>query len=191
MMLDLIFLLLDTACGFLSFALLTRFILQWVRASFRNPLGQFVFAVTDWMVRPARRFIPSVVGLDSSSLVLAWLWQAAYLGLFFGLSRILSDVSPGAVLIVAALAAVETVKIGVYVVMTAVIISAIFSWVNPYAPLASVFNSMTRPVLRPFQRWIPPVGGVDLSPLALLLLLQVATFLLNGARLELIPFLRG
>jgi uncharacterized protein (TIGR00251 family) len=66
----------------------------------------------------------------------------------------------------------EVLKIGLYLLMGAVLISAIFSWVNPYAPMAGIFNALTNPLLRPFRRIIPPVGGVDLSPLALLLVLQ-------------------
>lgn len=191
MFMQLIVMLIDTICGFLSFALLARFILQWARASFRNPLGEFVFAVTDWMVRPVRRFIPSAFGLDTSSLLLAWAWQAVFLALTTGLSGALSFVSPSAILAVALLAALETVKIGTYVAMAAVIISAIFSWVNPYAPLAGVFNAVTRPLLKPFDRFIPPVGGVDLTPLALLLLLQVLLFVIASLRFSLMPMLHS
>jgi YggT family protein len=85
------------------------------------------------------------------------------------------------------LALLELLKIGLYLMMGAVLISAIFSWVNPYAPMAEIFNTLTRPLLRPFRRLIPPVGGVDLSPLALLLLLQVALFILAGLRQSVLP----
>jgi len=190
MFMQLILMLADTICGFMTFALLARFGLQWARASFRNPVGQFVIAVTDWMVRPVRRFVPGVFGLDTSSLLLAWLWQAVYLALVAGLSGALLTVSVGPILAVAALAVLETVKIAIYVVMAAVIISAVFSWVNPHAPLAGLFNAITRPLLRPFQRFIPLVGGVDLSPLALLLLLQVALFVLTALRFNLMPLLQ-
>ena len=71
----------------------------------------------------------------------------------------------------------------------AVIVSAVFSWVNPYAPLAAVFDTLTRPLLRPFRRFIPPVGGVDLSPLALLLVLQIALFVLDGLRRSILPLM--
>ena len=67
------------------------------------------------------------------------------------------------------------------------LIAAVFSWVNPYAPMADIFNALTAPLLRPFRRFIPPVGGVDLSPLALLLLLQIALFVLAGLRQGLLP----
>jgi YggT family protein len=74
-------------------------------------------------------------------------------------------------------------------VIGAVIVSAVFSWVNPYAPLAGVFNTLTQPLLRPFRRFIPPVGGVDLSPLALLLVLQIALVVLDGLRRSILPLM--
>jgi YggT family protein len=75
MLLKILLFILDTVCGFFTLALLVRFVMQWVRAPFRNPLGQFIVAVTDWMVRPVRRLIPGLFGLDMASLFLAWLWQ--------------------------------------------------------------------------------------------------------------------
>jgi len=180
---------LDTVCGFLTLALLVRFALQWARAPFRNPLGQFIVAVTDWMVRPVRRLVPGLFGLDLASLLLAWLWQVVYQGIALGLSGVLFAVTLEPVIVVVLLAALEVVKIGLYLVMGAVLVSAVFSWVNPYAPLAEVFNTLTRPLLRPFRRFIPPVGGVDLSPLALLLVLQIALFVLAGMRSSILPMM--
>jgi YggT family protein len=180
---------LDNVCGFLTLALLVRFAMQWARTPFRNPLGQFIVAVTDWMVRPVRRLIPSLFGFDTASLLLAWLWQAVYQGVELGFSRMLLAVSPAPTLVVALLALLEVAKIGLYLVIGAVIVSAVFSWVNPYAPLADVFNTLTRPLLRPFRRVIPPVGGVDLSPLALLLVLQIALFVVASLRSSTIPMI--
>jgi YggT family protein len=164
-------------------------LLQWARAPFRNPFGQFIIAVTDWMVRPLRRLIPGLFGLDLASLLLAWLWQVVYQGIAFGFSGILLAVSAAPILVVGLLAALEVAKIGLYLVIGAVIVSAVFSWVNPYAPAAEVFNSVTRPLLRPFRRFIPPVGGVDLSPLALLLVLQIALMVVAGLRNGVLPLI--
>lgn len=181
--------ILDTVCGFLTLALLVRFAMQWARTPFRNPLGQFIVAVTDWMVRPVRRLVPGLFGLDLTSLLLAWLWQVAYQGIALGLSGLLSAVSPAPTLVVAMLAALDVAKIGLYLMMGAVLISAVFSWVNPHAPLAGVFDTLTRPLLRPFRRVIPPIGGVDLSPLALLLVLQIALFVIAGLRQNVMPMM--
>jgi YggT family protein len=187
MLLKILLFILDTVCSFFTLALLVRFVMQWVRAPFRNPLGQFVVAVTDWMVRPLRRLIPGLFGLDMASLFLAWLWQVIYHGLALGFSGLLFAVSLEPTLVVLVLAMLEVLKIGLYLLMGAVLISAIFSWVNPYAPMAGIFNALTNPLLRPFRRVIPPVGGVDLSPLALLLVLQVALFILAGLRQGILP----
>ena len=189
MLTQIVLFILDSVCGFLTLALLVRFALQWARAPFRNPLGQFVMAVTDWMVRPLRRVIPGLFGLDLASLLLAWLWQVVFQGIALGLSGVLLAVSLAPTLVVALLALLEVAKLSLYLVMGAVLVAAVFSWVNPHAPLADVFNTLTRPLLRPFRRFIPPVGGVDLSPLALLLLLQVALFVVAGLRNSVLPMM--
>lgn len=186
MVLQTILWLLDVVCGFFSFALLARFLMQWTRAPFRNPLGQFVVAVTDWMLRPLRRLIPGLFGLDVASLLLAWLWQAVYLGVALGATGTLVAGAPGPTFTVALLAVVETVKTSFHLMIGAVLVSAILSWVNPHALLADVFNAVSRPLLRPFQRLIPLVGGVDLSPLALLLLLQLSLSVLERLRLAIL-----
>jgi YggT family protein len=189
MLIQILLFILDTVCGFLTLALLVRFAMQWARTPFRNPLGQFIVAVTDWMVRPVRRLVPGLFGLDMASLLLAWLFQVAFQGIALGLSGMLSAVSPAPTLVVAALALLEVAKIGVYLLIGAVVVSAVFSWVNPYAPLAEVFDTLTRPLLRPFRRFIPPIGGVDLSPLALLLVLQIALFVIAGLRHNVMPLM--
>ena len=177
----------DSVCGFFTLALLARFALQWARAPFRNPLGQFVIAVTDWMLRPVRPLVPGLFGLDMASLLLAWLWQVANQGLALGLSGVIAAVAPAPALVVAVLAAIELVRMGLYLVFGAVLVAAVFSWVNPYAPMAGLFDALTRPLLRPFRRLVPPVGGVDLSPLVLLLVLQIALFVLATLRNGVLP----
>ena len=189
MLTQIVLLILDTVCGLLTLALLVRFAMQWARAPFRNPLGQFIVAVTDWMVRPLRRVIPGLFGLDMASLLLAWLWQVVYQGIPQGLSGVLLAVSFERAPVVALLALLEEAKISLYLLMGAVLVAAVFSWVNPHAPLADVFNILTRPLLRPFRRVIPPVGGVDLSPLALLLLLQIALFVVAGLHNSVLPMM--
>jgi YggT family protein len=189
MLVQILLFILDTVCGLMTLALLVRFAMQWARVPFRNPLGQFIVAVTDWMVRPVRRLIPGLFGLDMASLFLAWLWQVAYQGIALGFTGVLLAVSPAPTVVVALLALLEVAKIGLYLVIGAVIVSAVFSWVNPYAPLAEVFNTLTRPLLRPFRRVIPPVGGVDLSPLALLLVLQIGLFVIASLRQSVVPMI--
>lgn len=189
MLTQILLFVLDSVCGLLTLALLVRFAMQWARAPFRNPLGQFIVAVTDWMVRPVRRLVPGLFGLDTATLFLAWLWQVAYQGVALGLSGVLGAVAPTPTLVVALLGLLEVAKISVYLMIGAVVVSAVFSWVNPHAPLAGVFDTLTRPLLRPFRRVIPPIGGVDLSPLALLLVLQIALFVVAAVRHSVMPMM--
>lgn len=163
--------LVDTLATFFVFLLLARFHFQWLRAPFRNPAGEFVLATTSWLVMPARRVVPGLAGLDLASLLLAWLIQGAALWAQIALAGGAANL-----LAVAAVAAVDLLRFSVYILIFAVIVQAVLSWVNPYTPLGPVFGALTRPFLRPFRRFIPPIGNVDLTPLVLLVLLQVVLF---------------
>jgi YggT family protein len=170
--------LLDTIFGFFVFVLLARFYLQLMRAPFRNPLGQFVTALTNWLVLPARRFIPGMFGLDLATFLLAWLTQALLLFLLHLLKGGGLGPVPGALAgVIFSLALLELARFSLYLLIGVILVQAVISWVNPYAPLAPLFNALTAPFLRPFRRLIPPVGNVDLSPL----------FVLVAAQLLLIP----
>jgi YggT family protein len=181
MLLQILDLLLDAAASFLGIAFLARFALQWARAPFRNPIGQFLIAVTDWAVRPARRVIPSAFGYDLASLMLAWLVQGLRLGLVYGLTAgghaSLTALGP-----IAALAVVEVAKLGCHLAFGVLLVSIILSWVNPYAPMAPLFDALAAPMLRPFRRIVPPLGGVDLSPLGAFLVIQVLLIVLGYAQ---------
>jgi len=189
MLAQLLYQILDWIFGFLTLALLARALMQWTRAPFRNPLGQFIFAVTDWAVKPARRVIPSAFGWDLPSLLLAWLAQATLHGLLMLLGP--AELAPSAIGLVALVAAFAVLRVTLYLLTGVVIVSALLSWVNPHAPLAPLFNLISRPFLRPFQRLIPLIGGVDLSPMALLLVLQVLLTLLASVQRSLFPFFLG
>jgi YggT family protein len=179
-MLDRIVLFLASAVGdFLSFMLLARFLMQVFRVSFASPAGEFVLAMTNWLVRPLRRFLPGVMGIDWASLLPVWLIQSALATLMYAMSRLTVEISPAIVLIGGL---VETLRIGVWVMIIALIASAVLSWVNPYSPLAHPVMQLCRPVLRPIQRFVPPVGRFDLSPLVAILLLNVALLVLDGLR---------
>jgi len=190
MLAQLLYQVLDWLFGFLTLALLARFLMQWVRAPFRNPLGEFIIAVTDWAVKPARRLIPGAFGWDLPSLVLAWLMQLIFHGLIFWVSAAAQMTSGAAVTAIgwlALLAIVAIVRIALYLLTGVVIIAALLSWINPYAPMAPIFNLIARPFLRPIQRFLPPIGGVDLSPMVLLLALQILLSVLSTLQHSLIP----
>jgi len=170
--------LVETGFGLFVVALLLRFYLQWVRAPYRNPLSEFLQALTDFMVRPARRLVPGLWGLDLATLALAWLIQLLELFIVMQLRGYQAGPDAGiafAALVVLALVALA--RIGLYLVMAAVIVQVVLSWVGPYSPVMPLLNSMTRPFMRVFQRRIPPVGNVDLSPLFVLVVIQLLLIL--------------
>ena len=170
--------LIETAFGLFVVALLLRFYLQWVRAPYRNPLSEFLQALTDFMVKPARRFIPGLWGLDLATFTLAWLIQL--LELFIVIQLRGHPVGADAALALAALvllALATIVRLGLYIVMIAVIVEVVLSWLSPHHPLMPLVKSMTRPFLRVFQKRIPPIGNVDLSPLFLLVVIQLLLML--------------
>jgi YggT family protein len=169
--------LVDAVFGFFVFMLLARFHFQWLRVPFRNPVGEFVLATTGWMVLPARRVIPGLAGLDLASLALAWLVQA----LSLWAQHAIAGAEPG-LGIVALVAAVDLVRYSLYILIFAVIVQAVLSWVNPYTPVAPVFDAITRPFLRPLRRFVPPLGNVDVTPLILILVLYVLLIVATHAR---------
>jgi len=170
--------LIDTIVSFLVFLLLARFHFQWLRVPFRNPMGDFLLATTNWVVIPARRVVPALAGFDLATVILAWLIQA--LGLWA--QAAIATAEPGAAAI-AAVAAVDLVRYSVYILVFAVFVQVAISWINPDAPLGPLFDMVTRPFLRPLRRYVPPVGRVDLSPLVLLVILYVLLIPLAHLRL--------
>ncbi len=166
--------LLETFLGLFSLALLLRFYLQAVRAPARNPLSQFLAALTDFIVRPTRRVIPGLWGYDLSTLLLAWLTE---LLLVIGVLA-LKDHSFGPGVGTAAVglmlfAALNLLKLFIYILMVTVFAQAIVSFIAPRGPAMSMLASLTQPFLGIFQRRIAPIGGVDLSPLFLLVICQI------------------
>ena len=169
--------LLETFLGLFALALLLRFYLQALRAPARNPLSTFLVALTNWLVVPARRVIPGLWGMDLSTLVLAWVTELVLLAAKFSLRGFEMGGAVGAATIaLLLLAAVEVAKLSIYILLVAVILQVVLSWVAPYSPAMPMLNSLTRPFLGPLQRRIPPVGNVDLSPIFLLVGCQLLLF---------------
>ncbi len=170
--------LLETIVGLFSLALLLRFYLQLVRAPYHNPVSRFLCALTDFAVVPARRVVPGLWGMDLASLVLAWLCEVLLLFALLALRGMEADAATGTVIVaILVLAAVKIVKMSIYILMVAVIVQAILSWVNPYSPVGPLLNSLTQPFLRPLQKRIPTLANVDLSPLVLIIALQLTLML--------------
>lgn len=166
--------LLDTFLGLFVLALLLRFFLQAVRAPARNPISNFVAALTDFCVRPARRFIPGLWGYDLSSPMLAWAVQIALVASVLAVKGYEFNGPVGAAVAgIILLSLVNLLKLLIYIVLIATIAHAVLSWVSPYSPAAPILNAMTRPYMRMFQRRVPAIGGVDLSPLFVLVFCQI------------------
>jgi YggT family protein len=166
--------LVTTLGDLFAFMLITRFLLQWVRAPARNQLSEFVAALTNFVVIPARRVVPGLWGMDLATLLLALLTETLKLWLVLAIKgAALGNAIGMVVAALFALAVVHTMQLVVYLVMGALILQAILSWVNPYSPVAPIINSVARPFLRPFQKFIPLIANVDLSPLAALLTCQL------------------
>lgn len=171
--------LLETVIGFFTVLLLLRFLMQASRVSFANPVGQFVVQATNWVVMPARRFIPSAWGFDLASLIPAWVLQCLLLwATYFLRSSLLVVNDPMMILLVLGRGLMGTLHVAIWVYIGALFLMAIMSWINPYSPIASPVRQLTRPILKPIQRYVPPVANVDLSPLIAIVLLQALMMLL-------------
>jgi YggT family protein len=169
--------LLDTVFGLLTYAFLLRFAMQWLRAPFRNPIGQALIAFTDWAVKPLRRVLPGVRGFDASTLLLAWVAQFLWLA---AVALLLGGAAPGATALVAfaVFAVVELLRAALWLLIVAVFVQAILSWVAPGGPVAGLLNALTYRFLAPVRRIVPPLGGtLDLSPLIVIVLAQLALML--------------
>lgn len=173
--------LLDVATGLLGGACLLRLFMQAQRVPFGNPVGRFVFALTNWLVLPLRRVLPAYRRWDLASLVGAFLLQLAQ----FGLLWLVSGRATGAQL-VPLLALFGLLRLVLSALTFLVLVYAIMSWVRVDSPVNDVIDKLCAPLLRPFRRVIPLVGGFDLSPLALLVALQVGAIVLNSLQASLV-----
>ncbi|MER2514685.1 MAG: YggT family protein [Nitrosomonas ureae] len=182
--------LLDTILGLFSLALLLRFYFQLLRVPYYNPVSQFLIAVTDFIVRPVRRFIPGWAGIDLSTLMLAWLLECIVVTVMYVMQGY--DLEANIITssgVIGLLGIVEIIKTTLYIVLVMIIVQAVLSWVNPNSPLAPLLSSFTRPFLAVFRKHIPPIANVDLSPLFVLILIQVLLMLIAGVHMEIAAML--
>ncbi|WP_338766935.1 YggT family protein [Massilia sp. METH4] len=171
LVLSIVMLIVDTVAVLLGGVLLLRFWMQATRVRPPSSVAQFTFQLSDWLVRPMRRIVPGVGGYDWASLLGAFLivllatsvrWFAGYpfeVILLMALHRFLQWI--------------------LYGFMILLVVEAIFSWVNPHAPLAPFVRALNEPILRPVRRVVPLVGNLDLSLLVALVLLQIAQIVLD------------
>jgi len=167
--------LIQTLFGLYAMALLLRFLLQWVRANFYNPLVQFLVKLTNPPLLPLRRFIPGLFGLDIAALVLVLLLKLVEWSLVYS---VLGQSTSVAGLLIIAVADVLNLLLNIW--FWSILIRAVMSWFNPdpRQPIVTLIVQLTEPILRPARQLIPPFSGLDLSPLLVLLLLHLTKLLL-------------
>lgn len=170
--------LLDAFLQPFAAVLLFRFHAVWLRAPMRNPLGEFIMAITDFLVLRARRHVPTIAGFDTATLLLAWFAELLYLAGLYALQGDLAHGLPLGGLMLLAL--IKLLTISLYLLMAAVIAQAVLSWINPQTDMAPMLTAVTNPFLLPIQRRLPLLGGIDLSPMLLLVICQLLLMTLVG-----------
>ncbi|MCG6964954.1 MAG: YggT family protein [Chromatiaceae bacterium] len=161
--------------GLYATLVVLRFLLQLMRADFYNPLSQLIVKVTRPLLNPLRRVIPGVSGIDMASLVLAWLVISVEQLAILGLAG--AGFKPAAACL---LAIPELISLVINIFLFAILIQVILSWINPgsYNPVVGLIHSLTEPVLAPVRRRMPDMGGLDLSPMVVMVGLVVLEMLL-------------
>ena len=166
---------LDALFHLFILAALVRFWMQALRAPARNPIAQFSMALTDWAVKPLRRVIPGLLNLDWASLIVAFAFELALQFLLLLVRGYSPNAEAATVLLFFSF--VKLIRLSIYVFIGAIIVQAVLSWTSPHHPVGPFFQALTRPFLRPFQRAIPPIGGVDITPVLVLIALQLVLML--------------
>ncbi|TDY04144.1 YggT family protein [Thiohalophilus thiocyanatoxydans] len=167
--------LIQTIFGLYALIVMLRLLLQVVRADFYNPISQFLVKATSTPLRPLRRFIPGYAGIDFAAVVLLLILKLVEITLISLFPEFPTLAIGGAL----ALAVVELLKLLINVYIFGIIIMAVLSWVSPgtYNPVAGLLHQLMEPVLRPFRRLLPPMGGLDLTPLIALIALWLVMLL--------------
>ena len=166
--------LLTTVLNMLTLLFLLSFFMQLFRAPFNNPLAYMVVSLTDFVVKPVRKVIPSWGKFDLSTLFLALITQfLLQFGLLWLRDFPLSLAGQSAWLGLAGMSFLGVFRTGLDVFFYAILLQVILSWVNPHTPIASALNSLTKPILAPIQRLLPMASGIDFSPIVAIIFLQM------------------
>jgi len=161
----------DIVAGLLGGVLLLRFWTNAIRVRMPDQIRQFVHTITDWLVMPLRRVVPGTRGYDWASLI------GAFLVVLVASTVLLLVGASGEMMLLYALH--RFLNWILYGFMALLIIEAIFSWVNPNAPLAPFVHALNQPLLRPIRKVVKPIGGMDLSVLVALVVIQILLFVLR------------
>ena len=166
--------LIETLFGLYILLVMLRFLLQWARADFYNPVSQFIVKATQPALKPLRKIIPGIGGLDAAALVFMIILKLVELWLVTGLLGLSPQIGGLVILSIA-----ELLGLLINVFIFSILIQVIVSWVNPgmYNPVMGLLHSLTEPLLGPARRVIPPISGLDLSPIVVIIVLQLTSML--------------
>ena len=180
--------LVQTLFGLYILAIMLRFLLQWVRADFYNPLVQALVKITSPPLVPLRKVIPGLYGMDLAAVVLMLALQGLEL---YVVAHLLGGSLPAGTLVLGSIAKILDLLVNVFI--WAIIIQAILSWVSPsqHNPAVSILRSLTAPALSPIRRYLPATGGLDLSPLVAIVVFYLLRILLVAPMLQLSGLPRG
>jgi YggT family protein len=165
--------LVNTVFDLYLFILIIRIILAWVGADYFNPITQLVVKLTQFPIKPLRRYVPNFRGLESATAI----WILVIEIIKFLLISLLSFGVPNIVGLVI-LAIGDTLKLLIETFFYAILLQAILSWIQPTSPINRVLYQFTSPIMRPLQRIIPTIGGFDISPIPALIILQFLIIIL-------------
>ena len=167
----------DTFLSLAVYAFLLRLLLQVSRADFRNPLAQAVLRLTSWLVLPLRRLLPPVGRVDTASVVAVLVAQLVATGAVFVLNT--GVAMPAGMLFKVAVLSALVAALQLYTV--AILAYALLSLIAPgsYSPVSALLASLCEPLLAPLRRVLPPVGGLDFSPLVAIVALQALKLLIT------------
>lgn len=165
--------LISTVFDLFLFVLIIRLILAWVRANYYQPITQFVVKCTDFLVQPLRKVVPNYKQLETATLILIFLVEIIKFSLISLLTLGLFRLNGLFILAFA-----DVLKLIIQVFFYGIIAQAILSWFMPYSPYQATLTQFTSPIMRPFQRLVPPVGGFDISPIPALIILQLLIIIL-------------
>lgn len=171
--------IIDTIASLVTLLLLLRFWLPWVGADFRNPMAQGILQLTSPLINPLRRVIPAIGRIDTATVLLALAVQAIAVTVVLVLVG-----APLSIRFILVSSVFELVKLSLLLFTFAIIIRIVLSWVAPgtYNPATALIASLTDPVLRPFRRIVPNIGGFDISPVIAIILLGALSILVEDSR---------
>jgi YggT family protein len=165
----------ETVLGLVLYVVILRFWMQWVRANFRNPFGQFVISVTNPAVIPLRKVLPSIGSIDTATVVLALI-------ISIGKTYIVTSLLSYSIswLSLFAYSFGELIRCSIYVFGAAIFIQILASWINPhgYNPILDIASSIAEPLITPARKLLPPIGGLDLSPMLIFIFFKLSLILI-------------